>query len=188
MTRNIEESFYVLVKRIQRLTPKILLDNGYASKRQIKTHYGNKHENQNISFEYLKIKTNEGAQGVLHILYFGDFLPQKWIKDNWYNITGESKSVYIRACKKQIYNENNLARYCIAQYCISQSKNEGDSSYIRYSWSHSWVYTGFVEDWEQAKKIHKDIDKNRLYKYWREWLQFKQNDYNIFEVPLEDFQ
>jgi hypothetical protein len=187
MKRDIEKSFIILVKRIKRLSPLKLYEDEYISKRQLNLQYKNNDLSSNLSFEYLKIKTNEGSQGVLHILYFGDFLPQHWIKDNWYDITGECKSAYISACKKGIYDEGKLSKYCIVQYCISQSKDQTSSNYVRYSWSIDWVYKGFVKDWEQLKQIHKHEEKSKVYRLWNNWLLLKFRYQRIFEVPLEDY-
>ena len=75
MHKDISSCYSDLYKRIRRLTPLKLLTTGYITKRQLRIQYANVPLNQKLKFEYIKIKTSEGAEGVLHILYFGDFLP-----------------------------------------------------------------------------------------------------------------
>lgn len=92
-----------------------------------------------MKFDYLKIETYEGANGVFHILYFGDYIPQKWLSDNWKDITETAYIVDIRAVRKGVYNSKKLASYCVSQYCSGQSK------FVRYSWSWGWCFRGFVK-------------------------------------------
>ena len=82
--------------------------------------------------------------------------------DNWFDITGECRSAYIEACKKPVYNERKLARYCVAQYCISQNKDEKSFKFLRYSWSHDWAYSGFARDWYEHKSLLKNEAKNKI--------------------------
>ena len=170
MKRDQQASFRALKERIKRQTPLKLYRNGYVSNSQLRKQYANKPLGENLRFDYIKIRTSEGPQGVLHILYFGDFLPQRWLKDNWYDITSECKSAYIRACQSDIYNEARLARYCVTQYCIKQYDKNNNSQFLRYSWSWDWVYPGFVKDWSKLK-IEMKGDNQGLYQRWDNWIQ-----------------
>jgi hypothetical protein len=184
MRKNIDESLRVLKERIKRLTPLKLVRDGYASPGQLHCQYSGKDLNSPIRFDYLKIKTTEGPNGVFHILYFGDFIPQAWLKAAWLDITGTCRSVYIRACAKDTYNDKRLAKYIVSQYCV------GQSDFLAYSWSWGWVYPGFVKDWKELKRICRDFDnplsspyqyvcfpirRDVLFSRWNKWLAEFQN-------------
>jgi hypothetical protein len=174
MKRDQQASFRVLKERIRRLTIKKLLDQGYISKRQLKIQYTGKSLDEKLDFHYLKIKTSEGPNGVLHILYFGDFLPQSWLKENWNEITGGCNSAYIVAAHKETYNETKLAKYCIVQYCIRQSGSNRKSKFLSYSWSPDWAYSGFIRDWQRFKREMRHEDTQLLYHRWKQWLDLLQ--------------
>ena len=110
--RQINPHFQVLRKRIDR-------------------HFG--------KIEYIKFRTNEG-HGVLHVLYTGPFIPQKWLSRNW-NEIHEAKIVDIRKVK----GEKRLARYLISNYLVNQT-------FVRMSWSWGWVFRGFVGWWKKFIK------------------------------------
>lgn len=192
MTKNIDECYSDLYKRIRRLTPLKLLNDGYISTNQIRKQFSNKSLKENLFFDYIKIKTSEGGSGVYHILYFGDFLPQRWLKDNWNDITGGCKSAYIKMCKTPVKNTQRLARYCIVQYCINQDKDGVGTTFTGYSWSQGWVYRGFVKDWIKLKnffnKNYEDYKKSKLIEFWDNFLNSKKNGFPIIiELPLEVF-
>jgi len=104
---------------------------------RIKRRYG--------TFEYIKIRTNEGY-GVLHILYVGKFIPQRWLSRNW-NEIHQSPIVDIRATSRM----KGLGKYVVSQYLSDQR-----CSFIRYSWSWWWVYRGFVHYWKVICQTHKN--------------------------------
>lgn len=83
--------------------------------------------------DYMKFKTNEGY-GVLHVVYAGSFVPQRWLSCNWNEIHG-AEIVDVR----KVRGEKRLARYLISNYLVSQS-------FVRMSWS--WVFRGFVGMWK----------------------------------------
>jgi len=172
--KDVSECYTDLYKRIRRLTPLKLYQDGYITNRQLRYQYADIPLNQHLDLDYIKIKTSEGPNSVLHILYFGDFLPQEWIKNAWNEITGGCNSAYIKMCKNPVYDANKLAGYCIAQYCIGQDDN-GKSDFLRYSWSCGWAYRGFSKDWEFYKTVFKDINRDRLYRLWNRWLDKAKN-------------
>jgi len=141
--RPITQDFRVLKERIRRLTPLRLIRSGYLSLKDYRRYYGNKPLNERMHFEYLWVETSEG-NGVLHVLFFGDYLPQAWLSDAWRDIH-QSPIVDIRATRSKIKGHNEdkkrLAAYCVLQYCAGQDK------FIRYSWSWGWVFRGFVRVW-----------------------------------------
>ena len=105
-----------------------LVDDFEALKKRIRREYG--------SFEYFRVRTKEG-NGVLHVLATGSYIPQDWLSDAWCDIH-KAKVVDIRLLKN---SGNKLARYVISQYCTSQRLYDG------YSYSHNWVFPGFVRVW-----------------------------------------
>ena len=86
--------------------------------------------------DYIKFRTNEGY-GVLHVVYVGSFVPQKWLSRNWQEIHG-AKIVDVR----KVRGEKRLARYLISNYLVSQT-------FVRMSWSWGWVFRGFVRMWKR---------------------------------------
>jgi len=85
--------------------------------------------------DYIKFKTNEGY-GVLHIIFVGAFIPQRWLSRNWAEIHG-AKIVDVR----EVRGEKRLTRYLISNYLVSQT-------FVRMSWSWGWVFRGFVNLWK----------------------------------------
>lgn len=81
--------------------------------------------------EYIKFKTNEGY-GVLHVVYVGPFIPQRWLSRNWNEIHG-ARIVDIR----KVRGEKRIARYLISAYLVTQT-------FVRMSWSWGWIFRGFV--------------------------------------------
>ena len=146
MQRDLRSAWRVLKERIRRLTPLRLVKMGYLSLKDVRKYYSSKPLDEPLKFEYLKVETDEGVAGVLHILYFGDFIPQKWLSDVWKEITGSAYIVDIRACKDPVKSPKRLARYCVAQYV------SGQTAFVRFSWSWGWVGKGFVKVWKVLLK------------------------------------
>lgn len=141
MRRDIQKSFEALVKRIRRLTPMILVKQGYLTIQDAMRFYGRNNLDKSIEFEYIRIRTGEGVSGVLHILFYGSYLPQKWLSDTWQDITRTASVVDIRMVKERPKNgqsKKHLASYCVNQYC------SGQLEFLRYSCSYGWVFKGFV--------------------------------------------
>ena len=132
--RRINDDFQILKKRIKRLTIVGLVRDGYIKTNQIIKYFPHKGLRDNLEFEYCKVETSEGG-GVLHIIFKGDFIPQRWISDNWKEIRNGSWNVDIRLCR------DTHACYAINQYL------SGQNAFERYSWSWGWVYKGFVKNW-----------------------------------------
>lgn len=176
-----QKAFRKLKLRLGRLTLSKLYDEGYITKDQLITHYSEKPMGYVPQLNYVNIRTTEGPEGVLHILYFGDFIPQSWLKETWYDLTGTCRSAYIKMCKQPTYNENKLARYCVSQYCTGQTE------YLRFSYSKNWVYPGFVRHYRTLKADCTDysysigecfgrpvypIKINQLIDAWNDWLNY----------------
>ena len=118
-------------------------------------------------FEYWKCRTSEGG-GVLHIVCRGsddDFIPQSYLSEMWYQITGDSYVVDIREIN--IADVKNVARYVVSQHLTA---GQG-GFYVRGSWSWGWVCKGFVRVWKDIISVHADT---RGMKYcidvWDRWL------------------
>lgn len=107
-------------------------------------------------YAYFKVKTKEGVAGVLHILYFGRYLPKSCISNLWKHITGTAYVVDIRACKQDVSGRSSgvasLARYCISQYVTG-----GQSEFYRFSYSHDWAFRGIGRRWKAWKTFFTDI-------------------------------
>ena len=103
------------------------------------------------SFEYIKVRelTKRGLPH-LHVLFFGAFIPHRWLMRNWYEIHG-AKVVDIRSRFRLRVYVKHIVRYFTKEFC-------------RYSWSWGWVYRGFVKSWEL---IRRRFGKNAL----RMWLR-----------------
>ena len=115
-------------------------------------------------FEYWKCRTSEGG-GVLHIVYRGDYIPQAFISECWYQITGDSYIVDIREINYDDYKR-------VARYVVSQHLTCGQgTSYVRSSWSWGWVCKGFVKVWKEIVCVYAN---SRGMKYcidvWDRWL------------------
>ena len=133
----------------------------------LRRYYQGKVRASALTFEYFKVETSEG-NGVFHILYFGDYLPQKWISDQWLDIH-KSPIVDIRATKRGVNNSRKLTRYILTQYVSDQDL------LVRCSWSYGWVFKGFVHIW---RHLIKALGYKEGLKKWnllleRKWLWFE---------------
>jgi len=155
-TRNLNDDFQVLRKRIIRMTPLKLASLGWIDLADIHRFYPSKKIGSSLIFEYCKVETSEGG-GVLHVIFKGDFIPQKWISENWSEIRCGSWNVDIRICKA------SHGAYVVNQYM------SGQSAFERFSWSFGWVYRGFVHDWLMIKRSTRPIleqERNFKNKGW----------------------
>lgn len=133
---DIQRHFRTLQKRIKRLTPLKLVQSGYINYNSLHYYYPNCKLGQHFDFEYLKVRTSEG-NGVLHIVFKGEYIPFEWLCDQWDDIHN-SPITDIKIVKKN----KKMARYLVTQYM------SGQDMFIRYSWSWGWVYRGFVGMWK----------------------------------------
>lgn len=158
---DINKCFIILRKRIKRLTVNRLLNEEYIDsdgkvknflpKNKVKYFYGDGIDyDKTFPFEHLKVFTGEGAKGVLHILFFGRYIPQKWIYVNWKEIIDDNDlslhSVDIKQCKRTIYDKKGLSRYCVNQYVAGQSE------YIKFNNSANWCFRGYIGKFQEAKR------------------------------------
>jgi len=136
------DSFSALVKRIRRMTPAKFVKEGWISPNDLKKYFPGKPLNEHLQFIYFKVHTNEG-NGVFHILYAGDFVPQRWLKAQWMDIH-KAWSVNIKGVPN---NRKKVAGYVVGQYIVNQ-----DSSFLRFSWSYGWLMRGAVAVWNSLKQ------------------------------------
>jgi hypothetical protein len=149
----------ILGKRIRFIT---LTTANYVDYLKLNAHFQTLRYRINRKFgkmEYFKVKTNEG-NGVLHIVYAGNYIPQNWLSQNWAELHGGSCVVDIRALRG---SNKQLARYLVSQYVAGQS-------FIRNSWSWGWVCRKFAYFWERMKFRYENYSKEKLFSKWDEFL------------------
>jgi len=197
MNCSLRIAFNRLVKIIRNTRPFDLVSEGYIDGDRINDFYPDTVFDENLTFEYIAVKTSEGVSGVYHILFVGDFIPYRYITDNWQKITKTAKVGDIRMVKDIVK---------VTDYIVLQSKLlgyvSGQSKYKRFSYSDGWVFNGyskfyadFLSDFWHSELIrinklkgfvdkpfnlYKEIfvklskdEKNRFYKKrWSEWIKY----------------
>jgi hypothetical protein len=93
-----------------------------------------------FKMKYWKIRTNEG-NGVLHVVYRGKYIPQKWLSEQWANIH-KSPVVDIRSLRETKKGLTGMVFYLVGNYLAKQS-------FERMSWGYSWVFPAFVSSWKR---------------------------------------
>jgi hypothetical protein len=93
-----------------------------------------------FKMKYWKIRTNEG-NGVLHVIFRGKYVPQKWLSEQWTEIH-KSPIVDIRSLYETKRGLRGIAFYLIGNYLTKQS-------FERMSWGYSWVFPAFVSSWKR---------------------------------------
>jgi hypothetical protein len=111
-----------------------------------------------FKMKYWKIRTNEG-NGVLHIVFRGKYIPQKWLSEQWADIH-KSPIVDIRSLYETAKGLKGICFYLVRNYLAKQS-------FERMSWGYSWVFPGFVKKWKAL--IAKYGFENALY-LWKRFL------------------
>lgn len=91
--------------------------------------------------QYFKVQTSEG-NGVLHIVFCGKYIPQKWLSNQWKEIHN-SPIIDIRVIKGE---SKRIARYLVGNYLCSQP-------IVRMSYGWKWVHKGFATSWCGIKKV-----------------------------------
>ena len=93
-----------------------------------------------FKMKYWKIRTNEG-NGVLHIVFRGKFIPQRWLSSQWTDLH-KSPIVDVRSLFETPRGLKGLCFYLIGNYLSKQS-------FERMSWGYSWVFPAFVASWKR---------------------------------------
>ena len=145
---------------IKRYTPYRLMKEGYITKNKIHRYYPNKNPFDQLKFDYIKIKTTEG-NGVLHIPFYGDFLPYNFLCDLFSYYSGFAWDLDIRKIgKSPRSNEDRkkISYYVMNQYVTNQTDEYGNSSYNGYSTSWNWIFHGFTTWYNDFKDTHRHLD------------------------------
>lgn len=124
--RPIKESFDILRQRIERATWFKDGFDGFKFNR------------------YFCLRTKEGPNGVLHIIFWGKYIPQKWLSWNWEQIHWAFKAD-IRACWTKRRKVNGLVSYLLGNYLMNQPIER-----MSYGWK--WAWLGFCKSWKNVKK------------------------------------
>jgi len=111
-----------------------------------------------FKMKYWKIRTNEG-NGVLHIIFRGKYIPQRWLSEQWVAIH-KSPVVDIRSLRETRSGLKGIVFYLIGNYLSKQS-------FERMSWGYSWVFPGFVMAW---KRLVEKYGFKRGLELWRKLL------------------
>lgn len=94
---------------------------------------------------YFCLRTAEG-HGVLHIIFWGRYIPQGWLKKTWKRIHG-AEMVDIRACWTKRRNVSGLVGYLLENYLL---KNPIE----RMSYGWKWAWLGFSKGWKKMKDLY----------------------------------
>jgi len=98
-----------------------------------------------FKMKYWKIRTKEG-NGVLHIVFRGKYIPQKWLSEQWADIH-KSPIVDIRSLHETRKGLTGIVLYLVGNYLSRQS-------FERMSWGYSWVFPAFVRSWKSLLEIY----------------------------------
>ena len=168
----LNESWRKFKQIIRRTTVQDLIKLGHIKTSQIRKYYPNKPLNETLTFEYIKIITNEG-NGVIHCVYNGDYIPYNYIVEIWRDIHN-SWEVNIQLIRHTLRDLYNSAAYVVSQYVAGQG-----SSYQRASTSWKWIVRGY------RKKYNEFFinAKNRFYyNPWERKYYYKRLEVRIFEL------
>lgn len=126
-------------------------------------------------FDYAKVKTNEG-NGVLHILFRGDFIPFSWLRRNWYEIHG---AIITNICEVK-YTLNRMSAYLVRKYLAGHT-------FIRLGYSPKWIFP-------HSRVIFKFLLNKYVYRTallawhnlltWSDALISNYYHYNMLEVKI----
>lgn len=123
--RDIRKSFQVLRQRIKRA--KVEKDGFFG-----------------FNFNrYFCLRTEEG-NGVLHVVYWGHFIPQAWLSSTWEKIHGAFR-VDIRSCHTGRKTVKGLVGYLLTNYLTQQPIKR-----MSYGWR--WAWLGFCNSWKNVKE------------------------------------
>lgn len=102
---------------------------------------------------YFCIRTSEG-NGVLHIVFWGRFIPQKWLSAQWKDINGAH-----RADIRKVWDEKRrvggLVGYLITNYLTEQPIQR-----MSYGWR--WAWLGFCKSWKCVQENYSKMRRFRI--------------------------
>jgi len=175
--KTLPNNFKVIKERINRLTVRHLVNDGYMTHNQAIRKYGREYQRITFRFDYFKVVTNEG-NGVIHILYDGQYLPYNYLVDNWNDIHN-SWEINIQLVDNLKKDDLKTTNYLVSQYVSNQY-----CTYTRYSMSKNW-YSSF--DREVYNNFRTFYQKEELYKKYDNYLDLKYGYENINNLCLEEF-
>jgi hypothetical protein len=154
----LNDDFRKLKQRVKRMTPLKMIKEGYIKSSELRKYYNGIKIGAALDFEYFKVQTNEG-NGVLHIVYKGQYLPYNYLVDNWQDIHN-SWNVNIKRIGNNKNDTGRASSYIVSQYVSSQN-----STYVRSSQSWRWLFRGYrkrfleflalnMKDWRKQYKDH----------------------------------
>jgi hypothetical protein len=188
MKRTKEEAFRALKERVRRATPlsmhRAVAPNG-GLHGFLRHYYPDRPPGENLDFEYTKITTKEGPSGVFHVLFFGDYLPQKWLSSVWRDLTDTAYIVDIHRATVQRGSEKRLATYSVNQYVSG-----GQTEYVRFSNSWRWCFRGFMGAWESFRREFSGVPYEERWARWENYLKTKihppPGHTNLWNYGLEE--
>lgn len=138
MKYDLMKAFAILRRRIVNLTVAKLIRSGHIYDFEVPKFYPGVDLNEKFGFTFVAIRTSEGVVGVLHIIYIGQFLPRRWLKEMWFDITGTALIIGIG----DVRGLDDIAGYVsnqskIVDYIGRQSKFE------HFSYSRDWCFPGY---------------------------------------------
>lgn len=188
----IQKLWRVLYMRLSRLTSGDLLAMEYIDEADVNIYYDGCVDKKLI-FDYFSVRTDEG-NGVIHIVFSGDYIPFVWLMENWLDISG-TNFIWINDPYKQTYNGRRVRNeYDVSMYLMSQYISIKQGNDFVYGYSHDWLYDGYCKDYVEMRKCCKNfdvdpvnmfgievypIDYNKFRKKWDVWLMDRYGE-NIF--------
>jgi len=139
------KAWHTLYERLKRMTPARLVREGWMDMGKLHYYFPNKPINEPLRLEYLKVETREG-NGVLHAVFFGDYIPYGYISHVWSLVHEGSWNIHISSTRGGIRSPKRVSSYILRQYVQNQS------AHIRTSYNHKWVFRGFVQKWNELKQ------------------------------------
>jgi hypothetical protein len=117
-----------------------------------------------FKMKYWKIRTNE-RNGVLHIIFRGKYIPQKWLSEQCADIH-KSPIVDIRSLHETRKGLTGIVFYLVGNYLAKQS-------FERMSWGYSWVFPAFVSCWKHL------IEKYGFKQAWFLWNRLLRSQFVV---------
>lgn len=156
MKYDLMKAFTVLRSRICNLTVAKLVKSGHIYESEVSKYYPDVDLTEKFGFTFIAVRTSEGVVGVLHIIYIGQFLPRRWLKETWFDITKTALIIGVG----DVRSKEGIAEYIsnqseIIDYISSQSKFE------HFSYSRDWCFPNY-------STIYRKFRSN----FWKEELSY----------------
>lgn len=103
---------------------------------------------------YFCLRTSEG-NGVLHVVFWGRFIPWKWLQQQWIDIHG-ARGVDIR----KVYDKRNKRVGGLVGYLITNYLSEQPIERMSYGWR--WAWLGFCKSWKRVQETYNNLRRWRL--------------------------